>query len=66
MTPVSSGTRYLAFAGNAFSGSNVISLSDTGLASAASSIGRDNYRTMIVFVRNEDAVGWIELKVVKP
>lgn len=64
LTLISTGTRYLAFAGNAFSDSSVISLSNTGLASAVSSIGRYNYRTVIVFVRNEDAVGWIELKVV--
>jgi hypothetical protein len=26
--------------------------------------GRVTYRTVFVFVRNEDSVGWIELKVV--
>jgi hypothetical protein len=65
LTSVSTGTRYLTFAGTAFSDSSVIRLSETGLASAASSIGRDNHRTVIVFVRNADAVGWIALKVVK-
>jgi hypothetical protein len=64
LTAISTGTRYLVFAGNAVPDSSVISLSDTGLASAVSSIGRYNYRTVIVFVRNEDAVGWIELKVI--
>jgi hypothetical protein len=64
LTLISSGARYLVFAGNGFSDSSVISVGDTGLASAVSSIGRYNYRTVIVFVRNEDAVGWIQLKVV--
>ena len=64
LAPISTGTRYLTFAGNAIVDSNVISVSDLGLASAVSSIGRFNYRTVIVFVRNGDAVGWIVLRVV--
>ena len=64
LTATSTGTRYLTFAGNAFVDSSVISVSDLGLASAVGSIGRFNYRTVIVFVRNGDAVGWIVLKVV--
>jgi hypothetical protein len=64
LTAVSTGTRYLTFAGNATVDSSVISVSDMGLASAAIAIGRFNYRTVIVFMRNADAVGWIVLKVV--
>ena len=64
VTATSSGTRYLLFAGQAFPDPSVIGVSDTGLASAVSSIGSYNYRTVFVFVRNDDSVGWIELKVV--
>jgi hypothetical protein len=64
LTPMSTGTRYVVFAGNAFPDASVISVSDTGLASVVTSIGRYNYRTVIIFVRNKDTVGWIELKVV--
>jgi hypothetical protein len=64
LTDTSSGTRYLTFAGNALVDSSVVTISDTGLVSAASSIGSYNYRTVIVFVRNGDSVGWIELKIV--
>jgi hypothetical protein len=56
--------RYLMFAGQAFPDPSVIGVSETGLASAVGSIGSYNYRTVFVFVRNEDSVGWIELKVV--
>ena len=64
LTATSTGTRYLLFAGQAFPDPSVIGVSETGLASAVSSIGSYNYRTVFVFVRNEDSVGWIELKVV--
>jgi hypothetical protein len=64
LSATSTGTRYLMFAGQAFPDPSVIGVSDTGLASAVGSIGSYNYRTVFVFVRNEDAVGWIELKVV--
>ena len=64
LTGVATGTRYLTFAGNATVDPSVINVNAAGLASATSSIGNYNYRTVIVFVRNEDSVGWIELKVV--
>jgi len=64
LAATSTGTRYLLFAGQAFPDPSVIVVSETGLASAVSSIGSYNYRTVFVFVRNEDSVGWIELKVV--
>jgi len=64
VTPISTGTRYLTFAGNAMVDSSVISVRDLGLASAVNAIGRFNYRTVIVFVRSGDALGWIVLKVV--
>jgi hypothetical protein len=64
LTDASSSTRYLTFAGGAMADSSVVSISNTGLVSAAGSIGSYNYRTVIVFVRNEDSVGWIQLKVV--
>ncbi|HEU4391285.1 MAG TPA: hypothetical protein VFV34_26030 [Blastocatellia bacterium] len=64
LTAASSGTRYLTFAGSARPDSSVITISDSGFASAAESIGSYNYRTVIVFVRNADSTGWIELKVV--
>src|SRR5258706_1077998 len=62
LTATSTGTRYLTFAGQAFPDPSVIGVSETGLASAIGSIGSYNYRTVFVFVRNEGAVGWIELK----
>ena len=65
LAATSTGTRYLLFAGQAFPDPSVIVVSETGLASAVSSIGSYNYRTVFVFVRNEDSVGWIELKVVR-
>jgi hypothetical protein len=43
----------------------LIGVSETGLAPAVSSIGSYNYRTVFVFVRNADSVGWIDLKVVR-
>ena len=62
LTPISTGTRYLTFAGNAMVDSSVIGVSELGLASTVNSIGRFNYRTVIVFVRNGDALGWTVLK----
>ena len=64
LTGASTGTRYLTFAGYGVIDPSVINVNAAGLASATSSIGNYNYRTVIVFVRNEDSVGWIELKVV--
>ena len=63
LTDASTGTYYLTFAGYGVIDSSVIGISNTGLASATGSIGHYNYRTVIVFVRNGDSVGWIELKV---
>jgi hypothetical protein len=43
---------------------SVIDISAAGLASAANTIGKYNYRTVTVFVRNGDSVGWVRLTVV--
>jgi hypothetical protein len=63
LTTAATGTRYLTFAGFGVIDSSVVSVSGSGLAAATASIGSYNYRTVIVFVRNADDVGWIELKV---
>jgi len=65
LTAAATGTRYLTFAGNALADSSVISISGTGLASTTDSIGHFSYRTVIVFVRNEDSVGWVVMKIVQ-
>ena len=57
------GTRYLTFAGYGVVDPSVISIDKTGLASATNSIGNYNHRTVVVFVRNGDSVGWIDLEV---
>ncbi len=63
VTATETGTRYLTFPGFGRYDPSVISIDDTGLARATDSIGGYNKRTVIVFVRNGDKVGWIELKV---
>ena len=61
---------YLTFAGNGSVDSSVVKVVTSvcdglcELVSAADSIGSYNYRTVIIFVRNGDSVGWIEMKVV--
>lgn len=59
------GTRYLTFTGYGRIDPSVISITRTGGVSAPKSIGRYNRRTVIVFVRNANAVGWVQLKVVR-
>ncbi|HEU4391284.1 MAG TPA: hypothetical protein VFV34_26025 [Blastocatellia bacterium] len=63
LAAASTGTRYLTFAGYGFADPSVISISETGLASATDSIGHYNHRTVVVFLRNGNSVGWVELKV---
>jgi len=64
ITATSDGTHYLTFAGTATMDRSVIDISAAGLASAANTIGKYNYRTVTVFVRNGDSVGWVRLTVV--
>ena len=64
LTDTSTGTQYLTFSGNAMADSGVVTVSGSGLATVTASIGSYNYRTVIVFVRNADDVGWVELKIV--
>lgn len=64
-TATSTGTRYLTFAGNAVPDTSVLTIDGTGLASTTDSIGSFTHRTVIVFVRNESAVGWIVMTVVR-
>lgn len=63
VTATATGTRYLMFPGLGKHDPSVVSISETGLASAIKSIGGYNWLNVIVFVRNGDKVGWIELKV---
>jgi hypothetical protein len=65
LTTNSAGTRYLTFSGYGVANQDVIKINETGLASATSSIGKYSFRTVIVFVRNGDAVGWIQLRVIR-
>ncbi len=59
------GTRYLTFTGYGRIDPSVISITRTGGVSAPKSIGRYNRRTVIVFVRHANDVGWVQLKVVR-
>jgi hypothetical protein len=63
LTTTANGTRYLTFPGFGVVSQDVIRISQSGLASAADSIGGYNARTVIVFVRNADSVAWIQLRV---
>ncbi len=63
VTATSTGTRYLIFPGFGRHDPSVISIDDSGLASATDSIGRYARRTVVVFVRNGDSVGWTKMKV---
>jgi len=63
VTTASTGTVYLTLTGYGVQDPSVIQISDTGLVTVTDSIGDYTRRTVIVFVRNGDKVGWIELKV---
>ena len=63
VTDTSTGTRYLIFPGHGRHDPSVISIDDSGLASATDSIGRYARRTVVVFVRNGNSVGWTKMKV---
>ena len=63
VTAASTGTRYLTFPGYGRHDPSSINIDDTGLASATDSIGRSNRRTVVVFVRNGDSVGWTKMTV---
>lgn len=60
-----SGTTYLVFGGNGIPEPDLISIDDrTGLITATKPLGRYNWRSAIVFIRNGQQVGWFELKLV--
>ena len=63
ITTASSGMAYLIFTGYGVQDPSVIQISDTGLVTVTDSIGDYTKRTVIVFVRNGDEVGWIELTI---
>jgi hypothetical protein len=63
LTATAKGTRYLTFSGYGVASEDVINISEIGLASATKSIGKYHHRTVIVFVRNGESVGWIQLRV---
>ena len=64
VTATSSGTRYLTFPGYGRHDPSVVSIDEAGRVSATDSIGHYNRRTVVVFVRSGDSVGWTELTVV--
>ncbi len=64
VTATRSGTKYLIFTGSGQVNFNVVRINHSGLASAPTSLGRYNWRAVMVFVRHGDEVGWIELKIV--
>ncbi|MFQ5801545.1 MAG: hypothetical protein ACE5JQ_01450 [Candidatus Methylomirabilales bacterium] len=59
------GTQYLTFTGYGRIDPSVISITRTGEVSAPTSIGRYNRRTVVVFVRHANNVGWVQLQVVR-
>jgi hypothetical protein len=63
VTAATSGTRYSSFSGEAKLNGAVVSVNDAGVATAMKSLGRYNWLAALIFVRNGDAVGWIELRV---
>ncbi len=65
VTATSTGTRYLTFPyfGRYDPSMFDVRINNKGLASAPASIGRLPRITQIVFVRNEESVGWTKLKV---
>ena len=65
LTARASGTSYLVFGGVGVPEENLLSIDDaTGSITAAGSLGQYNRRSVVVFVRNGDLVGWTELKLV--
>ena len=65
LTARASGTSYLVFGGVGIPEPNLLAIDDaTAVMTAAGSLGQYNRRSVIVFARNGDLVGWTELKIV--
>lgn len=65
LTARASGTSYLVFGGVGIPEPNLLAIDDaTAMMTAVGSLGQYNRRSVIVFVRNGDLVGWTELKLV--
>ena len=63
VTNTSTGTRYLIYPEYARKGKRKLMLDRDGMVFAPSSIGRANWITSIIFVRNGEKVGWVKLKI---
>jgi hypothetical protein len=63
VTAATSGTRYSSFSGESTLSTPVVSVNEAGVATAMKSLGRYNWLSALIFVRNGDDVGWIELRV---
>lgn len=64
LTPRKSGTQYLIFGGHGLPEPDLLSIDDTsGTITATKSIGRYNRRSVILFVRNGDLVGWTAIRL---
>ena len=65
LTARASGTSYLVFGGVGIPEPNLLAIDDaTAVMTAVGSLGQYNRRSVIVFARNGDLVGWTELKIV--
>lgn len=65
LTARASGTSYLVFGGVGIPEPNLLAIDDAiGMMTAVGSLGQYNRRSVIIFVRNGDLVGWTELKLV--
>jgi hypothetical protein len=64
ITRQSSGTRYLVFAGDGVPDHDVIQIDDeNGVLSALRNLGKYQFLSPIIFVRNGNLVGWTELRI---
>ena len=65
LTARATGTRYVVFGGRGSAEKDLLFIDDqAGTITAESSLGRYNRRSVILFARNGDSVGWKELKLV--
>ena len=65
LTARGSGTQYVVFGGKGSPENELLAIDDAaGTITAEKSLGRYNRRSAILFVRNGNSVGWIELKLI--
>jgi len=65
LTARGSGTQYVVFGGKGTLENELLAIDDAaGTITAEKSLGRYNRRSAILFVRNGNSVGWMELKLI--